>query len=235
MFLAGVLAATVPAAEPTLTAQQIGARAEQADIDEMASLKGYTLMRHYVLDSPRFGKHAELSVRVTYRAGLEKKFEILSVHGAEGIGRRVFDKLIEAEKDASRQEQIDAMRIGPRNYDFALLGTENRNGQRCYVLQLKPKRKNRFLLDGKAWVSTDDFGVVAVQGRPSERVSFWVGKPEITQNFSRVEGVWMMSTNRSVAEVKIAGHSELSIESSNFKVECTKPSVSHVASVHSNH
>lgn len=188
-------------------------------MDGTSMLRDYVLTRHYVIDNPRFGKHAEMTVKVTYKVGQGKSFEILEQKNAEGMQKKVFEKLMEAEKESGKPESLDGMRIGPRNYTFELLGTDIRDGRKCYVLALKPKRKNKFLLEGKAWVSAEDFGVVRVEGRPAERISFWVGKPQITQTFCKVGPVWMMSQNRSVAEVKIVGRSELSIESFDFKVK----------------
>lgn len=213
-----VIVSTLVAAELP-TAEQVGARAEQADLTGTNALRNYVVTRHYVIDNPRFNRHAEMTVKVSYKPGSGKTFEVLSQKNAEGMQKKVFDKLIEAEKESSRQEIVDDMRIGPRNYTFQFLGTEMRAGRKCYKLALKPKRKNKFLIEGTAWVSADDYGVVHLEGRPAERVSFWVGKPQITQTFCKVGPVWMMAGNRSVADVKIVGKSELLIESFDYKVQ----------------
>src|SRR5438445_7664488 len=116
-----------------------------------------------------------MTVKVKYAPGQGKQFTIVSAQNADGIYKRVFEKIIEAERDSSKGQNQEALRVGPENYDFELLGTEERNGEKCYVLRLKPKRKNKFLLDGKAWISAHDFGIVHIEGRPSERISFWIG------------------------------------------------------------
>lgn len=216
LITAALLGAGLYAEE--LTADQIGQMAAQADIDATAALRDYTVVRHIVLDNPRFNKHAEMTMRVTYHAGAGKTFEILETKNAEGMQKKVFQKLIEAEKESSQKKNVDEMRIGPRNYAFELVGTEKRDGRLCYVLELKPKRKNKYLVEGRAWVSADDFGIVHVEGRPADRISFWVGKPAIRQSFCKVGPVWMMASNHSSADVKLIGKSELSIDSSDFSV-----------------
>jgi hypothetical protein len=201
------------------TAEQIGERAGIADAENTSLVRAYTVTRRYVLDTPRFNKHAEMTVRVTYRPDLGKKVEIVSSQNADGIQKRVFQRVIEAEQESSTPEHVEAMRISPRNYSFRLLGTEQRDGFLCYVLELKPKRKSKFLIEGKAWINTEDYGLVHVEGRPAERISFWVGKPEFSQSFCKVGPAWMLSSNHSTAEVKLFGKSELAIDSFNFKVQ----------------
>jgi hypothetical protein len=201
-----------------LAAAEIGRLAGQADVQATALLRDYTVDRRIVMDAPRFNKHAEMVIRVTYRTGQGKSIEVLSSKNAEGMQKRVFDRIIEAEKEASRQRMLDEMRIGPENYDFALIGTEMRDGHNSYVLQLKPKRKSKFLLEGRAWVSVADYGLIHVEGRPSQGISFWVGKPQISQSFCKVGPVWMLDVNSSTADVKMVGRSELKIDSYDFKV-----------------
>jgi hypothetical protein len=216
----GLIAQNLP------TADEINARAERADIEGTSNLRSYSLLRHYVVDNPRFGKHAEMTVRVTYTPEAGKTFEIVSSTGADGMQKHVFDKLLQAEKESSANRHLEDMRIGPRNYALKLLGTETKDGVNCYVLEMKPVRKGKYLLEGKVWINESDFGVVQVDGRPAERISFWVGRPLISQSFRKVGPVYMMCTNKSVADVKILGRSELTIASSEFHVN---EEVAHVA------
>ena len=114
----------IPAATVELTADEIGERAERADIEGTAALRHYTLTRHYVMDAPRFNRHSEMTVRVTFRPGAGKTFEILSSQNAEGMQKKVFEKLLEAEKQSGQVPSLNEMRIGPRNYSFTLLGKD---------------------------------------------------------------------------------------------------------------
>jgi hypothetical protein len=202
------------------SAEAIVERAAQADIENNSLLEGYTATRRYVITSPKFARQAAMTVRVTFRSAEGKTFEILSSENAEGMQKRILLKILDGERDASRATRgSEHIRLSPSNYTVQLLGSENKNGHECFVLSLKPKRKSKFLLEGKAWVSTSDYGLVEIEGRPSERISFWVGKPQIRQTFQKYGPVWVLSANRSVADVRLVGRSELSIESSGVEVK----------------
>ena len=200
------------------TAETIAERAARADTENTTLLEGYTATRRYVISSPKFRRQAVMTVRVTFNAASGKSFEILSAENAEGLQRRILQKILDGERAASSTRSNEQMRLSPANYDVHLMGMENKHGHECFVLSLKPKRKSKYLLEGKAWVSASDYGVVEIEGRPSERISFWVGKPEIRQTFQKYGPVWVMSANRSVADVKLVGRSELSIDSSDVAV-----------------
>lgn len=206
-------------ADPSLTADQIAARMADLDASNTSKLEDYTYVRHYVINNERFHKHAEMTVEYTYRAGQGKTAQIVSMDNADGVIKHVFEKLIETEKASGDQKKGPEMGISPKNYSFQMAGTNVYDGVPCYVLQIQPKKKSKYLLDGKIWVSKSDFGLVHLEGRPSASVSFWVGKPQITQTFKKIGPVWMMASNRSAADVKIFGPTDLSIQSSDFRVK----------------
>ncbi len=69
------------------------------------------------------------------------------------------------------------------------------------------------MLRRRARVERKDTAIVRFEGRPSERISFWVGRPFIVQTFSKVDPVWMPASTRSVAESRLFGRTWLSVES----------------------
>jgi hypothetical protein len=211
--------AAVLHAEEHLTALQIAERVAQADADNDSSIQSFTVIHKYTLDNLRFKKHAEMSVRVSYKADHGKDIQMISGQNIDGMQKHIFQKVIEAEKESSRPDSFEANRVSPRNYSFTLLGTEKKDGYDCYVLAIQPRRKSRFLIEGKIWVNKSDFGIVRMEGHPKERVSFWVGRPEIVQTFCKVGNVWIQAATHSAADVKIAGRSEFLIESFDYKVQ----------------
>lgn len=214
VMLAAVLSGVALEGEQ-LTAGRIGELAAAADRAAMASVTDYSVVQHVVVDAPRMKKHSEMVVKVVYRNG-EISHQILKTVNAEGMQKKIFERLLEAEKESAKL--ADQMRVGPANYNFELVGTETKNGRPCYVLDLQPKRKSKYLVAGKAWVAQDDFGVVQIEGRPAGSVSFWVSRTQLDQTFCKVGPVWMMARNHSTADVKIVGKSTLFIDSSSFNV-----------------
>jgi hypothetical protein len=210
--------ASQQASEPVaLTAEQIVCRVGRAEDRRRELLLEYTASRRYLLHNPRMKHDAEMLVRMDYRKGQGKVFQVLAADGAEGISRRVFDKLLAGEAEGSFKNNVDR-NLNSQNYEVRLVGQEGCEGRRCYVLALAAKTKSKYLLNGKAWIDAEDFAVVRMEGRPAASLSFWVGKPYIVQEFEKVGDFWMASRNVSRSETRLLGTSDLTIESSGYLV-----------------
>jgi len=174
--------------------------------------------RRYVLTNERWNKNAEMQVEAHYQRGQGKSFRMLAATGSEDIQNRVFKKLLETETEASKSADLDPSEITVARYNLKLLGQEVIDGRKCYVLQINPKHKSKFLIEGKAWIDAAEYGLVRLEGRPSASVSFWVGRPFITQNFAKVGDQWLASSNHSIAESRLFGRTELHIEYTRYSV-----------------
>ena len=181
------------------------------------TLSTYSAIRHYTLRGEK-GRTSEMTVRLSYRSDSGKSFEVLSQNGSDGIFSRVFEKVLQAEAETSRDGDRDKDSISPENYDFRLLGMEDRDGRSCYTVRLLPKRKSKYLIDGSAWIDAEDFALVRLEGRTAGSVSFWIGRPYIVQSYEKVGGYWLASKNDSVANAKFIGRTELTIDSSEYSV-----------------
>ncbi len=222
LFLTCLVSTTVTARSATvavpLTLDQITSQMEQAEQQRQNTLEGYTVTRKYVLQNARMQVPASMLVTVGYRKARGKTFQVMEENGAEGITKRVFQHLIQAESESSRGDNQQRGRVSTRNYQFTLLGAAVENGRKCYILELHPKAKTKYLFNGKVWVDADDFAVVKLEGRPAANVSFWVGKPLITQTWEKVGDFWMAASNRSHAESRLLGTSDLIVENSGYQL-----------------
>ncbi len=63
---------------------------------------------------------------------------------------------------------------------------------------------------------------MALEGRPAASVSFWVGKPLITQSFEKVGDFWLLSRNHSEVDAKIVGRIALNIDTRDVEMGGTK-------------
>jgi len=189
------------------------AQVQEADSRREADLRKIASTRRYVLKNKRWERDAVMNVRVTYESGVGKHFEIISMENADGLQKRVFDKLLEGEMEASRKDSSNVESgITLANYDFTFVGEANLNGRECLLLQLKPKRNSKYLIEGKAWVDAKEHAIVRVEGRTAKSVSFWIGKPYIVQNFRKVDDVWLSASNQSTSDVKLIGKTELTVD-----------------------
>lgn len=212
LICSGLAAAgTIPVG---LTADQIADRMIQADEQKRANLPEFTATRKYILRNSHMKHDAEMVVRISYHRGTGKTFQVLESEGVEGLSKRVFQHLLDAEKDTARQTRG---RLNNKNYDFEALGMETVDGRPCYVLALHPKAKTKDLINGKVWVDAGDFAVTKLEGHPAANLSFWVGKPFISQTWQKTGDFWMAALNQSHADSHIFGASELTVETSGYR------------------
>src|SRR5262249_21002267 len=151
-------------------------------------------------------------VRTTFHAPDMRESAIVTEEGSRIILERVFDPILDAEKNEVQPKQKVSYDILPENYEFTTVGVDNCGERKCFRLAIAPKRKNKYLLDGFIWVDAEDYGLAKVQGSPSKRLSFWTLKTEITRTYSRVGNVWLTSRIDSASDIVVAGRSSLSIE-----------------------
>ena len=216
--VASLFAASVPAVPP-LSQAQIVAALEQTEHRKQNDLKAYSSIRRYVLKNERFNQDAEMMVKMEFTSEKGKRFEIISEQGAEGLSRRLLKKVLDGEADTSRTQAKEFSKVTPKNYDFRLLGSEFHAGRQCYMLEIKPKIKSKYLLDGKIWVDSDDFQLVRMEGRAAASLSFWVGKPYIIFDFQKVGDFWLSARNQAFTNARFIGATQLTIEVQGYELQ----------------
>ena len=185
---------------------------------KLEHFEGYTRLQHYSVATDRFGLKADMVARIHRDWVKGKSYEVISRSGSPVIQSHVFDALLEAEVTQPGGELLTL-----DNYSFKLLGQEDFGGRACYVLESDPKRKDKHLLKGRIWLDPEDFGIVHMEGRPSDSLSFWVGRPMIVQDFTKISGFWWVSRRRSYIDNMFLGKSDLVIEYSDYHFDARQP------------
>jgi len=186
------------------------ARKRDATVQEVRSI------RRYILHNARWSSDPVANVLVSIHPDGRKQYQIID-STAKGLQKEVFRRILEGEVEASK-DPADTD-LSPANYDFTRAGTRVIDGRECETLELKPKRRTRYLVDGWACVDLKDLAVVHLEGRTAKSVSFWIGKPYVTQTFRKVAGqYWYSSSTRSVADVKFLGQTELRIDYVDYSI-----------------
>jgi hypothetical protein len=178
-------------------------RMEQAQRDVRAEFRPYIVTRDYKLFSENEQKpSSEVVADVTFQPPDQKQYQIKKAEGSgtgEKIVRKVLDRETEITKEASQVE------VGRNNYDFELLRTEQLEGQPVYALQLKPKRDDKSLIKGVAYVDANTYRIRRIVGHPAKNPSWLVKDLELTLNFSDVKGMWLQTSTHAVAHVRFVG------------------------------
>jgi len=196
---APVLVGTASADEQSDSVRMLR-RVSAAENERESGVGKVTCTRQYTLRNKRWEKDAVMRVLMTAdtRTGA-KQYEVLSMQ-ADGLQKKVFQKVLDAEIEGSRRGSSEGDNsVTTANYDFEPAGTESIHGKEYVVVHLKPKRSSKFLIVGKAWIDPHENAIVRVEGYTARSVSFWIGKPHITQSFRKVDDVWVSATNRSVS------------------------------------
>jgi outer membrane lipoprotein-sorting protein len=191
---------------------------EEHDRAMSASLEGYSCVRRYALVNQRFRKKAELNVRMTYEAPGHKKFEVLSEAGSAVLRQKVLRPMLDAETEAGRDDVRPHTRIVASNYQFKLLGEQLQQGRRAYVLEVSPKTRNKFLIRGRVWVDAENFGIIRVEAAPAQNPSIFIHDTRIVQQSSRHGEIWLPLFNHSNTDSFLFGHTEVTIDSSDYKI-----------------
>jgi hypothetical protein len=198
--------ATTPAAEEIVT------RMTAHDLARQSSIEGYAGMRRYVLENQKFNKRAEMLVQVQGDKDGTKHFQVVSEDGWKAAHKHVLHKMLESETETSRPERRAGAKLNSENYEFSLIGTELAAGRTAYVLEVRPKRSEKYLFDGRIWVDAEDYALVRAEGKPARKPSFWAKSIHFVQVYQKCGPVWFPLSTQSVTEAHLFGTTDVSIE-----------------------
>ena len=226
LFAAVIYGVAVPSAPSLSPAPGAGNLTEEEIVDRMlrtqsqrvAEIVSFTRLQHYAASDRRFSVQADMMVRMTYERGKGKRFDVISRTGSPTIQTRVFDRLLAAEVEATKQNPTSGSPVNPANYKFRLVEQTVYNGRNCYLLEIQPRRKKEELINGKAWVDSKDFDIIHEEGRPSASLSFWIGRPMISSDYEKIESFWFIKRRHSLSDSFLLGHSELTLDYSDYHV-----------------
>jgi hypothetical protein len=179
-----------------------------SQIQQVRSIRRYTLHNSHWTPDP------SMDVLVTIDWTGKETYEILSTN-ATGLQKTIFKRILDGEVEAAAHKDSE---VNPDKYEGKPLGTRIIDGRECQVVQLTPKQRTKYVVDGSACVDTKDAAIVRLEGRLAKSVSFWVGKPYIVQDFRKIGQFWYSSMNRSTADVKLLGATELTIRYIDYQI-----------------
>ena len=173
--------------------------------------RGYTGSRRYVLENHRLNKRAEMLVSVKCDPDGTKHFEVVSEEGWKSANKRVLRKMLESETETSLPQLRPMTSLTLDNYRFQMLGRDLIDARPTYILQVLPKREDKYLFEGRIWVDAEDFAVVRVEGKPAKNPSFWTRSVNFVQQYHKSGTFWFPFSTESVTEARIFGRTEVTI------------------------
>jgi hypothetical protein len=202
LFLATIPSLAQQAATPDLNT--ILSHMEQAQAESHAHMSPYSVIREYKFfgDDQQHAK-SQVVAKVDFAPPNQKDYTIEKSSGS-GQGEKITRKVLDHEKQMTKGESSGAT-LDRENYDFQYLRCESINGRRAYVLQLLPKRNEKNLIKGFAWVDAETFHPLKVEGEPMKNPSWWVKSVKYSITFGPVADMWLQTGMRAVANVRLLG------------------------------
>ncbi len=179
-------------------------RLEAAQQSNPARFRAYTVTREYQLFSEDQSQpDSAVTVRVNFFPPHVKNYVIQSQTGT-GRAEKVAKKILDHESEAARANQPPTL-LDRDNYDFTYLGTAVVDRQPCYVLGLTPRRNDKELIRGKAYIDAATSMPRLVEGDLAKTPSWWLKQVHLTLGFTEMNGMWMQSNTRATADVRLFG------------------------------
>jgi hypothetical protein len=164
----------------------------------------FLLTREYRMYQGETGQPAsQVKAQINVVPPHDSDYKIIESKGSDR-GEKIVRKILEHEAKAEKSSPSPTA-IVSANYDFELLGREKLQGTDCYLLRIKPKRKDSNLVDGKAWVDGNSYLVRKIEGELAKSPSWMVKQVKLNVHFGEMDGVWTQTSTQAVADVRLLG------------------------------
>jgi hypothetical protein len=186
------------------------------------ALLDYTVLRTYRVVDLKGKVHAEEVGQMEFRAPDQKSFVVRSEEGSGVIRQMALKPLISSEIETAAGKQHHDSAISPANYSLDLLGEQQVGPYHCFVAQAVPKRKDKYLFEGKLWIDVDDYAVVRIEGHPAKKLSFWIERADFVRQYQKIDGFWLPERDQTLVQVRLYGKKLLTIDHQDYVVNAAQ-------------
>jgi hypothetical protein len=216
------LAAPIQPLRTGVTADLLLAKLIAHNDGRTAALLDYSVLRTYEVVDPKGKVHAQEIGRMEFRSPDQKKFVVSSEAGSGLVRRLALNPLIASEIEAAAGKEHHNSAITAANYSLAVLGEQQVGRYHCFVAQAIPKRKDKYLFEGKMWIDSDDFAVVRIEGHPAKKLSFWIERADFVRQYQKIGMFWLPQEDETFVQVRLYGQKVLTINHQDYVVNALK-------------
>ena len=196
--------------------QSIVAGLERAQLENRQHYRAYTMVREYKLFSGNEGQQqSDVVAQVSFVPPDQKNFTISKVIGASR-GEKVVRKILEHEVKTAKGDHGSSL-LNRENYSFIYLGMATIEGHSCYALQLQPRQKREDMIAGRVWVDTETYLPRLIDGDLAKNPSWWLKRVHLTLSFANVDGMWLQTGTKAIADVRVFGEHTLTSQELNYQ------------------
>ncbi len=216
--LYGIAAAQAQSAESAAIVSRIDAAAQW----RYEHVLGFTDIEHYAIYRGNDETHsaASMIVKMSYRKGEGKSYEILSQNGSGLFLRFGLRPLLDHEKAINLPGKVEKSWFTSANYDMMLRpGVLQRiDGRDCLAIAMTPRRKAPNMIDGTLWVDSKDLTIVKIEGVASKDPSAFSGTTHMMRLYSNIDG-YAMSQHARAESNGFFGRTVVTIDYSDYHLQ----------------
>ncbi|QNI30396.1 hypothetical protein H7849_14615 [Alloacidobacterium dinghuense] len=181
----------------------------------------YVVREHYaVYRNGAAETAAEQTVQVTYQKSTGITYTTVSKVGSSMWLSRAIEPALESEREVNDVTTRHQVMLTADNYEFEVDPVKDSvNGRDCFVLDLKPRRRSPYLLNGKAWVDAKTYLLVRIRGTQSRSSSLFAGVPLITRDFAPISGFAMVAHEEIEAHTFLFGQTVIKIDYDAYDIQ----------------
>jgi hypothetical protein len=165
----------------------------------------YQVVREYRLFGARdSGADSAVVAEVNFTPPAREDYRIQRSSGSNR-GQQVVQRVLKHETERASSNNQARTALTRDNYDFSYIGEALFNDTPCYLLELKPRRREPDLIWGQLWIDEHSFLVRHIEGELAKSPSWWLRKIQVKLTFAELDGTWLQTGMEAVADVRIVG------------------------------
>jgi hypothetical protein len=206
------LSTVIEPLRPGVTESQVFAELAAHNERRRSALHDYNVLRTYQVIDLKGKVHAKEVGRMEFLAPDKKTFRIDSESGSGVVRHMALNPLIKSEIETATGKEHHDSAISADNYSLNLLGEQQVGPYRCFVANAVPKRKDKYLFEGKLWIDVQDYSVVRIEGHPANKLSFWIQRADFVRQYQKIDGFWLPQKDQTFVQVRLYGKKTLTID-----------------------
>ena len=171
-------------------------------------LSEYRAVRHLTAHNDRFNLTGTLDAMTELTPDGHFSFTVLKESGSAYIRDNVLRSVLKSEEKLFATSDPSRAAFTESNYEL-----EGGEPAEPGVVKLfaRPRRHDVALVDGAVFVTSGDADLLRVEGRLAKNPSFWTTRVDLVKRYDRVAGIRVPVRLDTVAQVRLAGASTLSV------------------------
>ena len=212
------LSAVIEPLRPGVTESQVFAELAAHNEQRRSALHDYSVLRTYQVIDLKGKVHAEEVGHMEFLSPDKKTFTVTSESGSGLVRNMALNPLIKSEIETAAGKEHHDSAISADNYSLNLLGEQQVGPYRCFVAEVRPNRKDKYLFEGKLWIDVEDYSVVRIEGHPAKKLSFWIQRADFVRQYQKIDGFWLPQKDQTLVQVRLYGKKVLTIDHRDYAV-----------------